>query len=132
MRLGLLHQNTAQFNVLEVTPSGREFLKSRARIEVNKPLVTARLSREKREQQKKMTGAVSYDQDVFSRLRDWRKKIGGRAQRARVRDLPRLDAPGAREREAREHGRAGGIAGLGERKLATYGEQILAVIRASE
>ena len=29
MRLGLLHQNTEQFNVLEVTPSGREFLKNR-------------------------------------------------------------------------------------------------------
>ena len=132
MRLGLLHQNTSQFNVLEVTPSGRDFLKTRARIEVSKPLVTARLSREKREQQKKMTGAVSYDQDVFARLRDWRKKM------ATERSVPAYvifhdstlqalanEKPTSMAALAR-------IAGLGERKLATYGEQILAVIRASE
>ena len=74
VRLGLLLQNTAQFNILEVTPAGREFLKARARIEVSKPLVTAKLSREKREQQKKATGAIAYDQDLFSRLKEWRKK----------------------------------------------------------
>ncbi len=75
LRLGLLSQDTTQFNVVDVTPSGRDFLKNRARIEVTKPMVTTKLSREKREQQKRATGAVSYDQDLFSRLREWRKKV---------------------------------------------------------
>jgi ATP-dependent DNA helicase RecQ len=130
MRLGLLHQNTTQFNVLEVTPAGREFLKTRARIEVTKPLVTARLSREKREQQKKMTGAVSYDQDVFSRLREWRKKTAAeRGVPAYVIFHDSTLQALANEKPASMAALAR-IAGLGERKLATYGEQILAVIRA--
>ena len=132
LRLGLLHQNTAQFNVLEVTPSGRDFLKDRARIEVTRPLVTARLSREKREQQKKMTGAVSYDQDVFSRLRDWRKKI------AAERGVPAYVIFHDSTLQAIAHEKPANlaalarIAGLGERKLITYGEQLLAVIRPPE
>jgi ATP-dependent DNA helicase RecQ len=132
MRLGLLRQNAAQFNVLEATPAGREFLKDRARIEVNKPMMTGRLSREKREQQRKMTGAVSYDQDLFSRLREWRRKI------AAERGVPAYvifhdstlqtlanEKPTSMTALAR-------IGGLGERKLASYGEQILAVIRGGE
>ena len=130
MRLGLLRQNAEQFNVLEVTPSGREFLKNRARIEVNKPLVTARLSREKREQQRKMTGAVSYDQDLFARLRDWRKNI------ATERGVPAYvifhdsTLQAIAQEKPTSLSALSRIAGLGERKLAQYGEQILAVIRA--
>jgi ATP-dependent DNA helicase RecQ len=132
MRLGLLHQNTEQFNVLEVTVSGRDFLKNRARIEVNKPLVTTRLSREKREQQRKMTGAVSYDQSLFDRLRAWRKNL------ATERGVPpyvifhdsTLQAI-AHEKPTNMAGLSR-IAGLGERKLTQYGEQILSVIRNAE
>ncbi len=132
LRLGLLSQDTTQFNVVDVTPSGRDFLKDRARIEVTKPMVTTKLSREKREQQKKMTGAVTYDQDLFSRLREWRKKIAAErgvpayvifhdsTLQAIANEKPTTTAALAK------------IAGLGERKLITYGEQILAVIRASE
>ena len=94
----------------------------------NKPLVTARLSREKREQQKKMTGAVSYDQDVFSRLREWRKKA------AAERGVPpyvifhdstlRLIAasPPSTLNELRQ------INGVGDTKLEKYGQAILEVL----
>jgi ATP-dependent DNA helicase RecQ len=130
LRLGLLRQDPERFNVLETTPAGRDFLKNRSRIEVNKPLVTARLSREKREQQKKMTGAVSYDAALFDRLRAWRKGI------ASERGVPpyvifhdsTLQAI-AHEKPTSMAGLSR-IAGLGERKLAQYGEQILAVILA--
>ena len=96
---------------------------------MNKPLVTARLSREKREQQKKMTGAVSYDQDLFARLRDWRKKI------AAERGVPAYvifhdsTLQAIANEKPTNMAALSRIAGLGERKLATYGEQILAVIR---
>ena len=129
LRLGLLRQNAEQFNVLEPTPSGREFLKNRARIEVNKPLATGKLSREKREQQRKMTGAVSYDQDLFTRLRDWRKKI------ATERGVPAYvifhdsTLQAIANEKPTSTSALSKIAGLGERKLITYGDQILAVIR---
>jgi ATP-dependent DNA helicase RecQ len=132
MRLGLLRQKTEQFNVLEVTLSGRDVLKTRARIEVNKPLVTGRLSREKREQQRKMTGAVSYDQDLFARLREWRKNI------AAERGVPAYVIFHDSTLQAIAHEKPTStaalsrIAGLGERKLITYGDQILALIRAPE
>ena len=50
-----------------------EFLKERARVELRKPFATGRLSREKREQQKRMTGTTLYDEDLMSRLREWRR-----------------------------------------------------------
>jgi ATP-dependent DNA helicase RecQ len=132
MRLGLLRQDAERFNVLEVTSSGRAFLKDRARIELNKPLVTARLSREKREQQKKMTGAVSYDQAVYSRLRDWRKNI------ATERGVPAYvifhdsTLQAIAQEKPMNMAELSRIAGLGERKLTQYGDQILEVIRGPQ
>jgi ATP-dependent DNA helicase RecQ len=129
LRLGLLHQDADRFNVLEATPAGRGFLKNRERIEVNKPLFSGRLSREKREQQKKMTGAVSYDQDLFARLRDWRKQV------AIERGMPAYVIFHDSTLQAIAHEKPTNIAalsriaGLGERKLVQYGEQILAMIR---
>jgi ATP-dependent DNA helicase RecQ len=132
MRLGLLRQDSERFNVLEATPSGREFLKTRARIEVNKPLVTGRLSREKREQQRKMTGAISYDQGLFSRLREWRRNVAAeRGVPAYVIFHDSTLQAIAQEKPTSVAGLAR-IGGLGERKLIQYGEQILAVIRAAE
>jgi ATP-dependent DNA helicase RecQ len=132
LRLGLLHQDPARFNVLDVTPSGRAFLKERARIEVTRPMVTARLSREKREQQKKMTGAVSYDQDVYSRLREWRRKVA--AERGVPAYVIFHDSTLQAIAQERPMNMAAlsRIAGLGERKLINYGDQILAVIRGAE
>jgi ATP-dependent DNA helicase RecQ len=132
IRLGLLNQDPARFNVLDVTPSGRDFLKNRARIEVTKPMVTARLTREKREQQRKMTGAVAYDQDLFARLREWRKKI------AAERGVPAYvifhdsTLQAIAQEKPTSLAMLSRIAGLGERKLINYGEQLLAVIRGEE
>jgi ATP-dependent DNA helicase RecQ len=130
VRLGLLSQNPDQFNVLEPTDLGRSLLKKRARISVNKPLMTARLSSEKREQQQKATGAIAYDQALFERLREWRKK------EATERGLPAyvifhdstLQAI-ANEKPTTLAG-LGRIAGIGETKLANYGQGILDVIHA--
>ncbi len=120
MRLGLLRQDAERFNVLEATPTGREFLKNRARIEVNKPLVTGRLSREKREQQRKMTGAIVYDQGLFSRLREWRKSVA--AERGVPAYVIFHDSTLQAIAQEKPTSRAGlaRIAGLGERKLTQY------------
>jgi ATP-dependent DNA helicase RecQ len=130
LRLGLTRQNADQFNVLEVTPAGRESLKSRAPVEVNKPLMTARLTSEKREQQKKATGAVTYDQELFARLREWRKKV------ATERSMPAYvifhdsTLQAIANEKPSSMSALGRIAGIGETKLTNYGEEILAVIRA--
>ncbi len=132
IRLGLLSQDPARFNVLEVTPSGRDFLKDRARIEVTKPMATARLSREEREQQRKMTGAVAYDRDLFSRLKEWRKTV------AAERGVPAYvifhdsTLQAIAQEKPTSLAMLSRIAGLGERKLIHYGEQLLAVIRGEE
>jgi ATP-dependent DNA helicase RecQ len=132
IRLGLLRQNTEQFNVLEVTAAGRDFLKNRARIEVIRPMATARLSREKREQQRTMTGAVSYDGDLYSRLREWRKnKASERGVPAYVIFHDSTLQAIAQEKPTSMAGLSR-IPGLGERKLAQYGDQILAVIRTAK
>ncbi len=130
IRLGLVRQDAEAFNVLEVTEAGRLFLKARERIEVDRPMMTGRLSREKREQQKKMTGAVAYDQEVFGRLRDWRKRL------AAERGVPAyvichdstlqaiaVEKPSTLADLSR-------IPGLGERKIAAYGEGILTAVRS--
>jgi ATP-dependent DNA helicase RecQ len=132
MRLGLLRQNREHFNTLETTAAGLDFLKNRARIEVIKPLVTGRLSREKREQQRKMTGAVSYDPDLFARLRAWRKET------ATERGVPAYvifhdsTLQAIAQEKPTSLTELSRIAGLGERKLALYGEQLLAVIQTPE
>ncbi len=131
MRLGLIHQKTEQFNVLEVTPTGRDFLRDRARIELNRPMATARLSREKRDQQRKMTGSISYDEGIFARLKEWRRTT------AAERKVPAYVIFHDSTLQAIAHEKPTSmaglsrIAGLGERKLAEYGERILAVIQAS-
>lgn len=129
IRLGLVRQDPDRFNILEATDAGIAFLKARSRIEINSPLMTARLTRKEREQQKTMTGAVSYDQDLFARLRDWRKK------EATERGMPpyvifhdsTLQAI-AREKPTNLTDLAK-IAGVGERKLANYGDDLMAIIR---
>ena len=133
MRLGLLHQNTEQFNVLEVTSSGRDFLKNRARIEVNKPLVTARL--ESRE------AGTAKEDDGSRFVRSGSSSPGcetGARRSATERGVPAYVIFHDSTLQAIAHEKPTSmaalsrIAGLGERKLATYGDQILAVIRASE
>jgi ATP-dependent DNA helicase RecQ len=132
LRLGMLSQNVDQYNVLEVTPAGRELLKSRGTIEVNKPLITARLSTEKREQQRLATGAVTYDQELFARLREWRKQV------ATERSMPAYvifhdsTLQAIANEKPMSMAALGRIAGIGENKLINYGEAILAVVRAGK
>jgi ATP-dependent DNA helicase RecQ len=128
LRLGLASQNAERFNVLEVTPAGRELLKKRESVTVRKPLVTARLSREKREQQRKMTGAVSYDETVFAKLREWRKQVA--TERAVPAYVIFTDATlqAIAAEKPTTIAALSRIPGIGERKLAQYGAQILALI----
>jgi ATP-dependent DNA helicase RecQ len=128
MRLGLVSQNSEQFNVIETTPSGRQFLKERARVELRKPFATGRLSREKREQQKTMTGTTAYDEDVMSRLRDWRRKLAAERRVPAYVIFHDSTLQAIASEKPANLAALSRISGIGERKLAQYGNEILAVI----
>jgi ATP-dependent DNA helicase RecQ len=132
LRLGLVHQNTEQFNVIETTPSGREFLKQRARVEMRKPFATGRLSREKREQQKKMTGAISYNEGLLARLREWRRKIATERKLSAYVIFHDSTLQAIASEKPTTKSALSRIAGIGERKLAQYGDEILAAIQAAK
>ncbi len=131
IRLGLARQDPERFNVVEATDAGKAFLKSRSRLEINSPLMSTQLTRKEREQQKTMTGAVSYDQDLFARLRDWRRRTATErgvppyvifhdsTLQAIAREMPTNLSDLSR------------IAGVGERKLANYGDDLIVIIRGS-
>ena len=65
---------------------------------------------------------------LFEALRAWRAAQREGAGRPGLRDLPRRDA--ARDRDAAAHALAelGTISGVGEKKLAKYGEGVLGVV----
>ena len=121
----LLRVNPERFNVVEVTANGAEALKSRAVIMLKAPLVTSRLSSDKREQQRKHLGAVEYDREAFEKLRLWRLHT------ARAKGLPAymvlsdatLQAIASRKPSSLDGLRT--ISGIGEKKLSLYGEELL-------
>jgi ATP-dependent DNA helicase RecQ len=129
MRLGLVLQNTEQFNVLETTPDGREFLKARAQLEMRRPFATGRLSREKREQQKRMTGAITYDESLMARLREWRRTIATERRVPAYVIFHDSTLQAIASEKPTTKAELAHIAGVGERKLAQYGDDLLALIR---
>ena len=128
LRLGLLSQNHEKFNVLELTEAGADFLRSDEPLEIAKPLGTAKLSKEKKREQKAATGAVDVDQDLLSRLKDWRRNI------ARERGVPAYVIFHDSTLQAIAREKPGNLTelsrvpGLGEKKLAQYGGEILELL----
>lgn len=126
---GLLRINYEHFNVVEVTSEGLTAVKNKALIQLKAPLVTSRLSSEKKAQQKKSLGAIDYDREVFEKLRAWRMQM------ARKKSLPAymifsdatlqaIASASPSSLRALE-----GISGIGEKKLSLYGEEVLEVLR---
>jgi len=117
LRLGLLAQTTGEYPQLEMTSEGLETLKTRRAVMLTKPIiVTKSKSRSRR------SGEIECDELLFNRLRGVRKKL------ADERSVPAYIIFGdATLREmARRYPVTGeemaGISGVGERKLAEFGE----------
>jgi ATP-dependent DNA helicase RecQ len=128
MSCGLVWANPERFNVLEVTGEGMSVLKERRSVTLRAPLVTSGLTAEKKREQKKQLGAIEYDTDLFEKLRHWRSGV------AREKGLPAYmvfsDATLQQIAAMRPSSRSGleTISGIGEKKLALYGEAVLAVV----
>jgi ATP-dependent DNA helicase RecQ len=68
VRLGLLQQNAAAFNVVELTAVGVEFLKSRRPIRLTRPMTAPVVERHR-------AGEIECDEALFNRLRGLRKRL---------------------------------------------------------
>ena len=123
IRLGLLEQRADHFNVLEITPAGLAALKQRQPIQLTRPM-------EKPEPTKQATGAIACDEALFDRLRTVRKQL------ADERGVPPyiIFSDVALRQMARSYpSDAGGflrISGVGDKKLAEFGEVFLGEIAA--
>jgi ATP-dependent DNA helicase RecQ len=126
---GLLRINAERFNVIEITPQGVAALKDKRTITLKAPLVTSRLTVEKKEQQRKQLGAIDYDLTAFEKLRTWRMHT------AREKGLPAYmifsDATLQNIAAYKPASLAAlrGISGVGDKKLSLYGEELLSVLK---
>ena len=123
----LVEVDYERFNVLRLTEASRAVLRGERRIELRRQLATARGKARKA----KAAAAGTMDAAaaaLYERLRDWRAKV------ARSHGVPAYvvfhDATLQAIAQARPASVEAlrGIAGLGERKLANYGEQLLELI----
>ncbi len=129
MRLGYVAVASGEYATLELTGSGLEVLRTRAPIQLTKPLETPTARRTPRRRE----GEVECDEILFARLRALRKELaderrvpayiilGDTALRAMARRYPETAEAMA------------GIPGMGERKRAEFGalfaEEILDYLR---
>jgi ATP-dependent DNA helicase RecQ len=125
IRGGFLFQNTAKFNVIELTTAGLAVLKSRQKITLTQPIAAPEPGPEKHR-----AGEIACDEALFARLRQLRKRLADElgvpsyivfsdvSLRQMARYYPAGDAEFAR------------ISGVGEKKLREFGAVFLAEIAA--
>ncbi len=136
VRLGYLSQMAERFNVLQVTDEGWLALKQRQPIRLAKPIVAPKPEKPRadkhriREGRAGNVGAIDCDEALFDRLRRLRKKIADErgvpayiifsdvSLRQMARYYPANESEFAR------------ISGVGERKLAEFGQVFMAAIAA--
>jgi ATP-dependent DNA helicase RecQ len=117
MRLGYLAVAEGEFATLELTPAGREVLRSRAPITLTKPMDLPKAKRVARRE-----GDIACDEILFERLRTLRKQL------ADERKVPAYVVFGdaTLRQMARQYptrvGEMEGITGVGEKKRAEFGE----------
>ena len=139
VRLGLLRQDAERFNVLQLTPEGREALRSRRKITLTQAVQTPERRKSKAsgpqkenytltqavqtpERRAARAGEIECDEALFEKLRVLRRRLADEravpayivfsdsALRYMARDCPRTTTEFSR------------ISGVGERKLAEFGD----------
>jgi ATP-dependent DNA helicase RecQ len=121
-RLGLLAIAPGRFATVELTPAGREALKSRTTITLTKPVEVAEKAARQR------AGEIPCDEELFEILRQLRRRI------ADERDVPAyviFSDVSLREMARAYPTRLGDFAkipGVGQQKLQAFGESFVAAI----
>jgi ATP-dependent DNA helicase RecQ len=118
LRIGLVGQDTTQFNSFEITPEGRTWLKERKPIQLTKPMqvAPAKVSH---------TGEITCDEALFEKLRVLRKRLADERgvppyivfSDVALRQMARIYPVSEREFVR--------ISGVGERKLAEFGQTFM-------
>jgi len=139
VRLGLLSQDAERFNVLDLTPEGRDCLRARKPVTLTRPVAMAddepeRESKSESGRRSSSSGArraVALDCDaaLFERLRQLRREL------AEQRDVPPyvIFSDVSLRHMARLYPTTPDefrqVSGVGERKLADFGESFMEAIR---
>ncbi len=121
VRLGFVKQDAQRFNVLELTTEGRAALTQRQPIRLTRPMKVP-------EKAVHAVGEIACDEGLFDRLRALRKRLADERgvpsyiifSDVSLRQMARL-YPGTKAEFTR-------ISGVGERKLAEFGEVFMAEI----
>jgi len=131
VRQGYLKQLVDKFNVLEISESGLTALKQRQPIHLVKPIATPKGKKLREEKVRRVyAGDIDYDQVLFDRLRRLRKKL------ADSRGVPAyiVFSDVSLYQMARHYPTSGAefarISGVGERKLADFGQAFIESIAA--
>jgi len=123
VRLGLLFQNNAKFNIIELTDEGRAALKSRKKITLTKPVAAPA-------PEKHRAGEIACDEALFEKLGQLRKQLADErgvpsyivfsdvSLRQMARFYPENDGDFSR------------ISGVGEKKQREFGAAFMAEIAA--
>ncbi len=126
LRLGLVMQDRERFNVLEITPTGREFLKNGGPVMLSEFLIK---QDEKKLKAKARRDLGEYDEGLFEALRSLRRRLAGE------RGVPAYVIFGdatlqamAREKPA-SPSELLQISGVGQKKLTEYGDLFLEAIK---
>ncbi len=118
IRQGYVKQDAQRFNILELTPEGRDVLVRRRPVQLTKPMVVP-------ERREHAVGEIACDETLFERLRILRKRLADErgvppyivfsdvSLRQMARIYPQRDADFAR------------ISGVGQRKLAEFGRRFM-------
>jgi len=119
VRLGYLRQSTDKFITIELTDEGRNALRDRRKITLTRPVAAAEQKSAPR------SGEIACDEVLFERLRKLRKRLGDERNvpayivfsDVSLRQMARLYPANAAEFSR--------ISGVGERKLAEFGQAFL-------
>jgi ATP-dependent DNA helicase RecQ len=127
--LGLLLVDSDRFNVLQITAQGREMMQQRTPLTLTKPFSSGKLEREKQQQLKARTGARNFDEQLFERLRRLRRVLAderGIPAFMVFSDATLQDMAAKKPKSLKD---MLNVSGIGERKLATYGELFLEEVK---
>jgi len=126
IRLGYLAQTSGQYPTIELTAKGVLLLRSRETLMLTRPYTLPKARKEK------VSGAIACNEILFERLRTLRKELADERQvpayvifgDATLREMAAA-LPASLEAMS-------GISGVGQKKLAEFGERFIAEIRAFE
>ena len=130
---GLIEIRADRFGVVEVSEEGLKALQEKRQIELREPLLSAKLTREKKRQQKTRTGEAQHvDSSLFGNLRALRIRL------AKAKKIPAYmvfsdatlqDMALKRPQNLQDLRQ---ISGVGDKKLEQYGEAFLEVLAGPE